>query len=241
MHKNLRSFIDTLKKEKDLAVITTEVDPYLEIPEIHRRVIAEGGPALLFTHPKNSRFPIITNLFGAKRRVEIAFGSRPEQLIQQLVQLIHQMVPPKMGTLWKHRDQLKEFTKMGLKSIPRRKAPVLEVEEQDFNINDLPVLTTWHEDGGAFFTLPLVYTEHPKTKEHNLGNVSDASLRLQPNGDALADSQRWRVPSLRSGEDGRSATCYRLSRWSSCLDHECNCSFTRKRTRASLCLVCDGR
>jgi len=169
MHKNLRSFLDTLKKEKDLVVIEAEVDPYLEIPEIHRRIIAEGGPALLFTNPKNSQFPIVTNLFGTKRRVKLAFGPRPEQLIQQIVKFIQQMESWKLGTLWKHREKLKEFTKIGLKSISRRKAPVLEVEEQEINLANLPVLTCWHEDGGAFLTMPLVYTEHPKTKEHNLG------------------------------------------------------------------------
>lgn len=169
MHYNLRSFIDTLKREKDLQVITTEVDPYLEIPEIHRRVIAEGGPALLFTNPKNSKFPIVTNLFGTRRRVDLAFGPRPEQLVKHLTGLVHQLLPPKVGMLWKHRDPLKDLTKVGFRSVSRRKAPILDVQTSSFNLHDLPTLTTWHEDGGSFFTLPLVYTEHPQTKEHNLG------------------------------------------------------------------------
>lgn len=50
MHKNLRSFIDLLRKENDLAEISVEVNPYLEIAEIHRRIIDEQGKALLFTN-----------------------------------------------------------------------------------------------------------------------------------------------------------------------------------------------
>src|SRR5690606_21562343 len=126
MYPNLRSFLDMLQQENDLKVIHTEVDPYLEIPEIHRRVIAEGGPALLFLNPKNSQFPIVTNLFGTRRRVEMAFGPRPEKLIKHLTQLVHQLMPPKVGTLWKHREPLRDLSKVGLKSISRRRAPVLE-------------------------------------------------------------------------------------------------------------------
>lgn len=169
MYPNLRSFLDMLQQENDLKVIHTEVDPYLEIPEIHRRVIAEGGPALLFLNPKNSQFPIVTNLFGTRRRVEMAFGPRPEKLIKHLTQLVHQLMPPKVGTLWKHREPLRDLSKVGLKSISRRRAPVLEVIESEVQLNNLPALTSWHDDGGPFFTLPLVYTEHPQTKEHNLG------------------------------------------------------------------------
>lgn len=61
---DLRSYLDLLKREDQLLVVTEEVDPCLEIAEIHRRVIARGGPALLFTKVKGSNFPVTTNLFG---------------------------------------------------------------------------------------------------------------------------------------------------------------------------------
>ena len=66
--RDLRAFLDALRKENDLAVVEAEADPRLEIPEIHRRVIEEGGPALLFTRPKGSPFPVVTNLFGTTKR-----------------------------------------------------------------------------------------------------------------------------------------------------------------------------
>src|SRR5205085_408173 len=74
MHRNLRSFLDLLRRENDLLTIDAEVDPYLELAEIHRRVIQESGPALLFKRVKGSRFPVVTNLFGTPQRIELAFG-----------------------------------------------------------------------------------------------------------------------------------------------------------------------
>ena len=78
--KNLKSYIDLLAGENELHIIDEEVDPYLEIAEIHRRVIAAQGPALLFTKVKGSSFPVVTNLFGTNRRLELAFGRKPQPL-----------------------------------------------------------------------------------------------------------------------------------------------------------------
>lgn len=169
MHTNLRSFIAHLRREGELVEITASVDPNLEIPEIHRRVIDEGGPALLFTNVKGSRFPLITNLFGTMKRVEMAFGPRPEAIIKQLVHLLPELMPPKFSKFWDHRKLFINLAKVGLKAKPPAHSPVLEVKNRDFNLHDLPALTGWQDDGGPFFTLPLVYTEHPETKEHNLG------------------------------------------------------------------------
>ncbi|NLN11665.1 MAG: 4-hydroxybenzoate decarboxylase, partial [Acidobacteria bacterium] len=61
---DLRAFLDRLRRDRDLVEVTAPADPRLEIPEIHRRVIAAGGPALLFTNVKGSELPLATNLFG---------------------------------------------------------------------------------------------------------------------------------------------------------------------------------
>jgi len=75
--ENLGAFLALLEKEREIVTIEAPVDPYLEIAEIHRRVIQEGGPALLFKNVKGSSFPVVTNLFGTKRRVGLAFGPDP--------------------------------------------------------------------------------------------------------------------------------------------------------------------
>src|SRR6266498_4075979 len=167
MHSNLRSFLDLLRRENDLVTIEAEVDPYLEAAEIHRRVIERGGPALFFSRVKGSRFPVVTNLFGTKKRIELAFGAKPEQFIKELVSVAEAILPPKPSELWRHRSLASEFLKLGTRNTSR--APVAEVIDEPARLDALPVLTTWHEDGGPFITLPLVYTEHPVTRKHNLG------------------------------------------------------------------------
>ena len=69
----------------------------LEAAEIHRRVIAAGGPALLFTNVTGADFPLVTNLFGTARRAELAFGERPLRLIKRLVHLAETLLPPTPG------------------------------------------------------------------------------------------------------------------------------------------------
>lgn len=82
MHDNLRSFLNLLRKEGELIEIDVEVDPFLEIAEIHRRVITEGGKALFFRKVKGSKFPVVTNLFGTVKRIELAFGEKPERFVR---------------------------------------------------------------------------------------------------------------------------------------------------------------
>src|SRR6266436_7688880 len=167
MHPNLRSFLDLLRREKDLISIDTELDPYLELAEVHRRVIERSGPALLFTRVKGSRYPVVTNLFGTPKRIELAFGPTPEHFVKELVSIAEVLLPPQRSELWRHRSLVRDFLKLGIKTVSR--GPVTEVFDRTGRLDHLPVLTTWHEDGGPFITLPLVYTENPITKKHNLG------------------------------------------------------------------------
>ncbi len=167
MQKNLRSFIETLKKENDLVEIEAEVDPYLEIAEIHRRVIDEQGKALLFKNVKGSKYSVVTNLFGTAKRIDLAFGKKPQDLVKKAVEAVEVLLPPKPKELWKFRDLAFSALKLGTKKV--RRAPVLEVCDQPANLEEIPLLQLWHEDGGHFITLPLVYTESPTSGKHNLG------------------------------------------------------------------------
>jgi len=184
MISNLQEFLAVLRKENQLQEISCEVDPHLEAAEIHRRIIEEGGPALLFKNIKGASFPLVTNLFGTKRRMELAFGPRPERLVKELAHLPETLMPPSLGKLWSHRKSIFDLLKIGLKR--KNQAPVTNFQDQNPQLNRLPLLTTWKEDGGPFITLPLVYTEHPESKVHNLGmyrmqryNDSELGLHCQ--------------------------------------------------------------
>src|SRR5215211_2666283 len=185
MHRNLRSFLELLRKESDLVEVGAEVDPNLELAEVHRRVIEHGGPALFFKKVKGSRYPVVTNLFGTERRIERAFGLKPEALVREAVEVAEALLPPRPARLWQHRALALEALKLGTRNTTR--APVTQVMDRPARLDELPVLTTWQEDGGPFVTLPLVYTEHPTTGKHNLG-----MYRMQ-RFDARTTGMPWQI------------------------------------------------
>ena len=182
---DLRTFLDQLRQDGDLAVVSAAVDPYLEAAEIHRRVVAAGGSALLFERVIGSDFPIATNLFGTPRRAEMAFGRRPRRLIERLVEVAGQIMPPTPTKLWGARDLATQAFRIGVRRS--RNAPVTEVVTSEPCLNRLPAMTCWPNDGGPFITLPLVYTEHPDGLGHNLG-----IYRLQVH-DRASTGMHWQI------------------------------------------------
>ena len=167
MHTSLRSFIDLLRRENEIVDVSAEVDPYLEIAEIHRRVIDQQGKAILFSNVKSSAFPVVTNLFGTSKRIDLAFGKRPQEFVKRAVEMVEVLLPPKPKKLWEYRDMAMTALKLGTKKVGR--APILEARQPDVDLEKLPLLQLWHEDGGHFVTLPLVYTESPVSGKPNLG------------------------------------------------------------------------
>ena len=182
---DLRAFLDQLRRDGNLVTVESEVDPNLEVAEIHRRVVAAGGPALLFTNVKGSGFRLVTNLFGTARRAEMAFGERPLRLIRRLVELVETIMPPTPAKLWGARDIGLELLKVGTRR--QTQGPITERVTHDVRLDRLPALTCWPEDGGPFVTLPLVYTTHPDKAGHNLG-----MYRMQVY-DARTTGMHWQI------------------------------------------------
>lgn len=167
---NLRQWIEQLRKDKDLAVIDSPVDPFLELAEIHRRVVQEEGPALLFTNVKGTPFPVATNMFGTVRRVNKAFGTRPEQLVKSLIGTMDTLLPPSAAGMWKEKGLLFSLLKVGLRNVPQGEAPVLGICRSTDPLKEMPRIMSWKDEGGPFIPLPLVYTESiTNPKDHNLG------------------------------------------------------------------------
>jgi 4-hydroxybenzoate decarboxylase subunit C len=164
---DLRSFLDRLRRDGDVVTVDAAVDPRLEVAEIHRRVIAAGGPALLFTNVAGAKFRLVTNLFGTARRAELAFGERPLRLIRRLVELAETILPPTPSALWGARDVAGQLIKVGMRKASH--GPVAERVSNTLGLDALPAITSWPEDAGPFITLPLVYTTHPARRGHNLG------------------------------------------------------------------------
>ncbi|MCC6407442.1 MAG: UbiD family decarboxylase [Planctomycetes bacterium] len=164
---DLRTFLADLERAGELVRVTAEVDADLEVAEIHRRVIAAGGPALLFERVRGCDFPLATNLFGTAKRVERAFGRWPREFVAEAARLPEELVPPTLSKLWAKRGLFGTLAKLGMKRVAR--GPVRDVRASEPKLSRLPALKTWPRDGGRFVTLPLVYTEHPERKTPNLG------------------------------------------------------------------------
>ncbi|MBI5700778.1 UbiD family decarboxylase [Candidatus Saganbacteria bacterium] len=186
IYKNLRDYIDDLAKRGELVRITEEVDPDQEITIIQHRFLAEKGPALLFENLKG--YPgrrLVSNLYGTQERTNLVFGKHPGEIGNDLVSLATDLMPPTIGKLWENRNKIFRIINSRMRSVSS--CPVLENIEEPAHLNQLPVLTCWPLDGGPFFTLPLVHTEHPENGTGNLG-----IYRLQRFDDTSA-GMHWQI------------------------------------------------
>lgn len=166
MYRNLEQCIIDLERNGHLVRVREEVDPYLEMAAIHMKVHEAGGPALLFERVKGSRFRAASNLFGTIERSKFIFRHTWDA-----VQNVMALRNDPMQAL-KH-----PFRHIGTglaagKALPMRKSSSAPVAAQEINISDLPLIHHWPMDGGAFITLPQVYTEDldkPGIMNSNLG------------------------------------------------------------------------
>jgi UbiD family decarboxylase len=164
---DLRSFLASERRSGAVVEVEAEVDSELELAEVHRRVIAAGGPILVFRNVRACELPVVTNLFGTADRVERAFGRWPEQLIAEAARLPEELMPPSLGALWKKRSLLASLARVGTRRSGS--GPVTARIVRPPRLSRLPAIKTWPRDGGRFVTLPLVYTEHPSSGVPNLG------------------------------------------------------------------------
>ncbi|MBT8338519.1 MAG: UbiD family decarboxylase, partial [Desulfatitalea sp.] len=185
MDADLRTFMADLERRGQLARIAVEVDPDQEINIIQHRVIAAGGPALLFERVKGSPFRLVSNLFGTPERAALAFGGPPRLMGERVARVARRLMPPSLSGIWRSRDDLRRLLPVRMRQV--KQGPILDRCFEPPDLNRLPVLTCWPDDGGPFFTLPLVHTTDPVTGVGNLG-----IYRLQ-RFDAAATGMHWQI------------------------------------------------
>ncbi len=164
-YRNLQHCVNDLAATGRLLHIDAEVDANLEAAEIHRRVYQAGGPAVLFTRVKDCAFPMVCNLFGTLDRARYIFRDS----LDHVRRLIEMKIDPR--DILTSPSQWLGAARTASTLLPKhvRSAPILEHET---TIDQLPQLKCWPRDGGAFITLPLVYTEDPDRpgcRHSNLG------------------------------------------------------------------------
>ncbi|VTU01401.1 3-octaprenyl-4-hydroxybenzoate carboxy-lyase : 3-polyprenyl-4-hydroxybenzoate decarboxylase-like protein OS=Singulisphaera acidiphila (strain ATCC BAA-1392 / DSM 18658 / VKM B-2454 / MOB10) GN=Sinac_1695 PE=4 SV=1: UbiD: UbiD [Gemmataceae bacterium] len=164
-YPNLSACVADLERSGRLVRIAQEIDPVLEAAEVQRRVYRAGGPAVLFERVKGSPFPMVSNLFGTTERTRFLFRGALDG-VRKLVEL---KTDPgnAMRRPWRYWDLPLLAWRLRPKFV--RSAPVLAHRT---TLSQLPQLKCWPLDGGAFVTLPQVYTEHPDRRgwmKSNLG------------------------------------------------------------------------
>ena len=162
-YSSLEACLLDLEKNGHLVRIKEEVDPYLEMAAIHLRVYEAKGPALLFEHVKGTKYRAASNIFGTLDRSKFIFRDTLE-LVQQLIEL----KGDPMKAI-KHPFQNIKTGIAALKALPKKSS---SSSFEEIKITDLPLIQHWPMDGGAFVTLPQVYTEDadkPGIMKSNLG------------------------------------------------------------------------
>ncbi len=173
-YPSLEACLIDLEKNGQLVRIKEEVDPYLEMAAIHLRVYEAKGPALLFENVKGSKFRAASNIFGTLERSKFIFRDTIAS-VQQLIELKNDPIKAIKSPLQNASAAL-----AALKALPLKNPWSKPVMYEEIKISDLPLIQHWPMDGGAFVTLPQVYTEdidQPGIMKSNLG-----MYRIQLNG-----------------------------------------------------------
>jgi len=167
---DLRDFISKLDNEHVLVHIHHEVSCNLEITEIADRAMKSGGPALLFENVQGSDIPVLINSYGTYKRMAMALGVESlDEIGARIAELLHSEAP---GSFLEKLMMLPKLAKLS-SAFPRmvKSAPCQEVvlNGEDADLNKLPILKCWPDDGGRFITLPMVFTKDPQTGKRNVG------------------------------------------------------------------------
>lgn len=175
MYKSLKDAVLDLEKHGDLIRVKTEVDPDLEMAEIHRRVFDAKGPAILFERVKGSPFQAVSNIYGTYERTEFLFRHTLEK-VQRVVEL---KADPTHFFKNPMRYLGAPFT--ALTALPMRSRLGSPILYGKTTIDQLPQVKSWPMDGGAFVTLPQVFTLPPGSKNAMQSNIGMYRIQLSGN------------------------------------------------------------
>jgi 4-hydroxy-3-polyprenylbenzoate decarboxylase len=173
-YSSLEACLLDLERTGQLLRIKEQVDPNLEMAAIHLRVFEQKGPAILFENVKGSKYRAASNIFGTLERSQFIF----RDTLPKVKQLIDIKIDPTAAI----KNPLKSLAALpaALNALPKKNPISKPVLFEEINISDLPLIHHWPMDGGAFVTLPQVYTED--ADKPGIGNSNLGMYRIQLNG-----------------------------------------------------------
>jgi 4-hydroxy-3-polyprenylbenzoate decarboxylase len=188
---DLGAFLAFLEERGEVSAIDAPVEMRLELTEIHRRVIAEGGPVLKLAAPTvggaPARFPVVANLFGTRERVAMGLGT-DEAGLARLGRFMAWMRSPKPPENLRQARDIIPAAKAALAARPRIVRDTTPWHELPADLSMLPVQTCWPGDAGPLITWPLVVTRSPGADRFPAYNVG--VYRMQVIGPDAA-IMRW--------------------------------------------------
>ncbi len=165
-YKNTLDCITDLEQNGHLIRIKEEVNSDLEMAAIHLRVFENNGPAILFENIKKCKFKAVSNLYGDINRSKFIFRDTLDK-IKTLIDLKQNPLEA-----LKHPFKYSNVALTAFSALPKKSKFSNPVLKNQITISELPQIKCWPNDGGAFVTLPLVYTEDedkPGVMHSNLG------------------------------------------------------------------------
>ena len=172
-YDDLRDFIAQLDARGLLKRIDYPVSPYLEMTVISDKVLRAGGPALLFTNPKNNPMPVLTNLFGTVERVALGMGEETHLALREIGKLLAALKEPEPPKGFKDAYDklplLKQALNMAPKYVNKALCQTHVWEHEDVDLTQLPIQTCWPGDVAPLITWGLVTTKGPKQSRENMG------------------------------------------------------------------------
>ena len=165
-YKSTQACIDDLEKHGHLVRVKEEVNSELEMAAIHLRVYENNGPAILFENIKDCKFKAVSNLYGSLDRSKFIFRDTIEK-IKILIDLKNDPLEA-----LKHPFKYANVGLTAFSALPKKSNFNNPVLQNITTISSLPQIKCWPNDGGAFVTLPLVYSEDidkPGVMSSNLG------------------------------------------------------------------------
>jgi 4-hydroxy-3-polyprenylbenzoate decarboxylase len=173
-HRSTASLVNDLRQNGRLVEYDRPIDPKLEIAEIQRRVYLSGGPAILFSNVIGCRFPMAGNLFGSLEQARFIF----RKTIEGVRRAIELKIDPNQFFQKPFRYWRAPFTALAMRPKRVRSGRVLQNE---IKLSELPQLKSWPDDGGAFVTLPQVYSENPAQPHPAQSNLGMYRVQLAGN------------------------------------------------------------
>jgi 4-hydroxy-3-polyprenylbenzoate decarboxylase len=187
-YSDLNDLVRDLERSGELIRVKAPVDPHLEVTGIVQKVLRDKGPALLFENPTRGSMPLLVNLFGTTERMCRALGVESfDEIGARIGDLLKPELPHGIGGFREALGKVAQLRAAPPKQVKSAACQDVVLRGDEVDLDRLPGIFAWPEDGGVFLNLGLTHTKHPETGARNLG-----MYRLQQQ-DRRTVSLHWQI------------------------------------------------